>query len=235
MTTRFFSFGCSLTNYFWFTWADIVGANFDKFYNLGRGGVSNFYIFCRLMEIDERYNFNPDTDTVAIMTTGINRFSFMTDDVHWKTSGDVGDHDYTITGWSDDWAIYQSWISILSMKKFLEAKNIKHFFLKGLDFSHYIENKSNLFKVGKESLSRLRQIDAILDVKSPLFSDNKVKHRDQLNDGHPRPSNHLDYVEKELPIFFTDKSMKRYNFLYEGFDTLPYEEYVELLKRKISK
>lgn len=34
--TRLFTFGCSFTKFFWPTWADILGQEFDYYENWGR-------------------------------------------------------------------------------------------------------------------------------------------------------------------------------------------------------
>ena len=72
MTTRFFSFGCSFTNYGWPTWADIVSREFDEFENWGQMGAGNHYIFFSLLECLSRNNVTKD-DTIGIMWTSTHR------------------------------------------------------------------------------------------------------------------------------------------------------------------
>lgn len=72
MKTRFFSFGCSFTNYHWPTWADIVGREFDYYENWGTPGAGNHYIFYTLMECINRNKLGP-TDTVGIMWSSAHR------------------------------------------------------------------------------------------------------------------------------------------------------------------
>jgi len=64
--TRFFTFGCSFTNYWWPTWADILGKQYKKFYNYGYSGAGNQYIFNSIVEANLKHKFN-HSDTVAIM------------------------------------------------------------------------------------------------------------------------------------------------------------------------
>ena len=42
---RAFVFGCSFTQYYWPTWADILGREFNKFENWGQCGGGNQFIF----------------------------------------------------------------------------------------------------------------------------------------------------------------------------------------------
>jgi hypothetical protein len=72
---RLYTFGCSLTQYHWPTWADIVGTCWNKFENWGRLGAGNQYIFNSIIECDARNNFNSN-DTILIMWSGISRIDY---------------------------------------------------------------------------------------------------------------------------------------------------------------
>ncbi len=68
---RLFTFGCSTTNYYWPTWADIIG--YDKDYqNWGISGIGNVGIFLQLIEAGYKNNIGPN-DTVIIMWTHLGR------------------------------------------------------------------------------------------------------------------------------------------------------------------
>jgi hypothetical protein len=63
---RFFAFGCSFTNYYWPTWADIIGQDSNFYENWAQPGAGNHFIFNSIIEADARYNFNSD-DLIIIM------------------------------------------------------------------------------------------------------------------------------------------------------------------------
>ena len=44
MHSRMFAFGCSYTNNKWLSLADLIGVNFEKYYNLGKPGCCNMFI-----------------------------------------------------------------------------------------------------------------------------------------------------------------------------------------------
>ena len=69
---RFFAFGCSFTNYFWPTWADIIGQDIPYYENWGEGGGGNHFIFNSVVEADTRHNFNSD-DLIIIMWSSASR------------------------------------------------------------------------------------------------------------------------------------------------------------------
>ena len=71
---RIFTFGCSFTDYAWGTWANILGYEFPdaKFYNFGKSGAGNHYIFNTLMQADSSYKFTHE-DLVIVQWTNISR------------------------------------------------------------------------------------------------------------------------------------------------------------------
>jgi len=72
---RLFTFGCSMTNYHYPTWADILGTTFDYYENWGRYGSGNQFIFNSIIECDRRNNFTSN-DTILILWTGIARIDY---------------------------------------------------------------------------------------------------------------------------------------------------------------
>lgn len=65
---RFFTFGCSFTNYHWPTWANILQQEMPTAYflNTGLSGTGNLFIFNRIIETNLRYNFN-ENDLIIIL------------------------------------------------------------------------------------------------------------------------------------------------------------------------
>ena len=71
---RLFTFGCSFTDYLWPTWANILGYEFREaeFYNFGKSGAGNHYIFNMLMQADAVYNFTHE-DLIIVQWTNVGR------------------------------------------------------------------------------------------------------------------------------------------------------------------
>ena len=71
---RVFAFGCSFTNYYWPTWADIMAFEMPlaKYYNYGRCGAGNTYIANRIVEADMQLKFTED-DLIMVMWTSLCR------------------------------------------------------------------------------------------------------------------------------------------------------------------
>jgi len=228
---RCFAFGCSYTSYSYATWADLIGVNFNEYYNYGRAGCSNTYIMNRIIEADHTYNFNPDTDFVVVMLTGFGRYSYLPHNSSWQTKGDLYSYnnntndpittEFVKNMWSDDWAVYQSWIAAKVIKQTL--KNIKHTVVMGIDNSAYIDGTaevSDYMKPLADEIHNILDIDITLDEwkKKNQYNDSPFWTEENRIDGHPSTNIHLKYIEKFFPKFNTTKTRKIVNQLNKNFD-----------------
>jgi hypothetical protein len=246
MKKRFFAFGCSLTKHNWSTWADVVALNFPESMNFGIGGASNQYIFDKFLEADLKYKFNPETDVVGVMLTGVNRFSWKLRYNLWRTNGDIQHildqpdnpaypaiKQFTDKMWNHNWAVHNTWIAAASIQNILKNRNIDHFILKGIDFDHY-QQDYKLFGLDNEALRNIREVDSItlnkLALESLYLETGAVaayfKKEDQ-HDGHPHPATHLEFVKQYLPQYVNPSIEEKFNYLSEGF----YSESIEECKK----
>mgnify|MGYP003630184680 CR=1 FL=1 len=71
---RLFAFGCSFTNYYWPTWADVIAHDMPgaHYTNTGKAGAGNTYILAQLSQAMQYYNIGED-DLVCIMWTSFYR------------------------------------------------------------------------------------------------------------------------------------------------------------------
>lgn len=225
--SRLFAFGCSYTRYSYATWADLIGVNYDEFYNFGRGGASNTYIMNRFIEANDKFTFNDD-DTVIIMLTGIGRFSYYNRTKRWTTNGDLFEYhhntkdpvvkEFVTNMYSEDWGIYSAWIAAKAMKSILTSKNIKHKILMGIDNRNY--QRTDGCKWREEDIitqvNKTNEIYDLLDVKETLdeWLARQNFHRDDYifwqsnkqRDGHPTPRMHSLFAKEHLSEFYTNKS-----------------------------
>jgi hypothetical protein len=85
--SRLFVFGCSFTRYHWPTWADFLSYGYDEYYNYGKPGGGNKFIFEMICEADVTHNFTTD-DTVMVMWSSYNRHDLYKDN-RWVTPGNI--------------------------------------------------------------------------------------------------------------------------------------------------
>lgn len=88
---RNFFFGCSLTQYFWPTWADILISHFEhseneEGYNWGKSGAGNQFIFTKIWEANSLYNFSTQ-DRIFVQWTSMFREDRYHEDNGWYCPG----------------------------------------------------------------------------------------------------------------------------------------------------
>lgn len=226
MHTRYFAFGCSFVDYQWPTIADYIGVNFDEYYNLGLPGACNTLSSSRLMEVDELYNLNPETDFVTVGITGYGRFSIGFDytkegDRAWLTAGDTlvkasPNHPYKTKLFAKqldnyDWACYRSWVAIKTMHTVLKAKQIKHVIYSSIDNLRWGLD----YKVTSEVKNYLNLIDNYLGIEQSL---DEFSSREQgFIIDHPTPRQHYLYLQKYFPTFDTEVTKSAFKFFNSLF------------------
>lgn len=87
---RFFSFGCSYTQYNWPTWADIIGRQAGQFENWGQSGAGNHFILNSVMECHQRNRINQDDLVIVMWTFPTREDRFVRG--KWLTPGNVYQH-----------------------------------------------------------------------------------------------------------------------------------------------
>lgn len=97
---RIFTFGCSLTQYFYPTWADLVITHYEDKHdahgtNWGRSGAGNQYIATRIWEANSIHNFNKD-DIIFVQWTSMFREDRYHEDHGWSCPG--GFNQKTLSG-----------------------------------------------------------------------------------------------------------------------------------------
>lgn len=198
---RFFAFGCSYTSYFYPTWADFIGSNFDEYYNYGQAGSGNRYIFNSIIEANIIHKFTKD-DVIFIQWSGVERTDKHINNV-WKLQ--VHQNRNYMTEWlhfKDKLLELMNYITIL--KDLFDVKGISYKFLMltNIDADYNTFTKENCLEVKdfyKDTVSLLY----------PGFHDVLTDNRDRpvtiagkkITDGHHFPWEQYDYVEKFFPEY----------------------------------
>lgn len=72
---RLFTFGCSLTNYYYPTWSNIIAEHFEHYQNWGKPGAGNNYILAAITRAHLKNTLGPG-DTVIVMWSGLARTDY---------------------------------------------------------------------------------------------------------------------------------------------------------------
>lgn len=95
---RLFTFGCSFTQWWWPTWADILGQSYDHYENWGIKGCGNRTIVERLSEFLLKNNITKD-DTIIVQWTDYHRHDIhmrnATPESNWSAAGGIWINEYT--------------------------------------------------------------------------------------------------------------------------------------------
>jgi hypothetical protein len=208
---RFFSYGCSFTSYAHPTWADLVGIKFEEYYNYGRPGAGNMYIFNALMESDQHHRIGKD-DLVIIQWTCSSREDRYKDN-NWICKGGV----FNLYQKRKDFEKYfdfkgfviRDLAAIKAAKKFLDYIGCEYYFLSMVPIT-----TNNMYDDLRGQTIETSTIDAAevyKDILDTIKSDYatimgeykkyrpKVINNITIMDNHPLPTEHYDYLEKVLP------------------------------------
>jgi hypothetical protein len=211
--SRFFSFGCSFTEYVWPTWADIVGDQYDYYENWGRGGGGNQFIFNSLIECHARNTLTKD-DTVIIMWSNVLREDRFFK--NWVLPGNIYTQEYY------DKEFVKKFVTIRGCYvrdlAFMSAADI---ILSSIECEYHFLSMVDI--VSPDNYNHNDQSDEIKDILETYSSTvNKIKpsvHKTVFNydwysrgyrtDYHPRTREHLEYLDQVLPEISIAESTRK--------------------------
>lgn len=241
---RCFAFGCSYTQWIWPTWADLIGCNFETYYNFGMSGSDNTYALNRLIDTHELFRLNPQTDLVLFGITGHGRFTWWDNETDWNTKGDYNFDDTTNAHqllsdgkYSPVWAAYRSVNAIRNFKYLLEAMQIPHIIIPALDnleFNHVRLYKKDRMLLDKDAINACKSLEKLYTVNETLdefifnlsgdFHPSTLFEKENRKETHPTVKTHFDYVKKHFPIYDTEKS--RYILDIFNKESFPSHQYL---------
>jgi len=211
MNDRFFAFGCSFTNYYWPTWADILGKEFSTFYNYGRSGAGNMYILNSFIEAHEKYNFQ-ENDTIGICFTGVTREDRYIDD--WLTVGNIFDTNSYSKDFVEKYVTVRGCYirdlaAMTAIDLILKNLSCKYFYLSMIDYRQPFERYYNyeIYDKKKDEVADvLAHYSTVLSKIKPsyeevIFEYDWQKKVSDRKDVHPSPLEHLMYLQKVLPEY----------------------------------
>ena len=208
---RFFAFGCSYTYWCWPTWADLIGNDYEEYYNYGQHGAGNHYIFNTFMQADIKHKFSKD-DLIIVQFSGITREDRYSED-GWQVKGTILNHPKEfIKNYFDfrgflirDMAFIKAIVDALRNLRceyYLLSMNP---FTSKSEFSVIVDDSVNdVIEVYREYIDLIKpSYMETLSYKRPI----KLKNGIKLLDSHPLPTDHYAYLEKVLPKYAVNKDL----------------------------
>lgn len=215
---RVFAFGCSFTNYFWSTWAEIVALDLNAdLYNYGRSGAGNTFIANTVAQADAVYKFNKD-DLVIVSWTNVCREDRWRGQ-GWVTPGNIFtqvqyDQDY-VKNWADPVGYMVRDLGQIHLTKgLLEKTNCNFHMFQMVKLLEQIDPKGKRNAITNPHQKRLSEMyKETLDFIKPsffsvlwnddIYNNKMLKDKKFYNgnfaDGHPTPLEHLEYLKAIFP------------------------------------
>ena len=231
---RFFTFGCSFTNYLdWPTWANIVASELQlPFWNYGLGGAGNQYIFNMLMQADAMHRFTSD-DVIMICWSSTTREDRYING-EWQCYGNIfnnpaADAEATargltpwvraqkfLAGWGDpDGFLVRDFAFIKAAVELLKTRGcqFEQFSMMGFD----LFGEEIVSTAGTNNMLELMYGSYLKQIKPSFFKvlwDNDLENKQRWNkqrttrnfkDLHPHPVEHMTYIEQVMNYKFSDR------------------------------
>lgn len=215
---RFFAFGCSMTRYYWPTWADIIAHEIQDSYNYGQSGGGNLFIANQVTEASVRYKFGAE-DLVIIMWSGISREDRWLND-QWLTPGNIYSQNYYDNNFIEKFADSKGYLirdlGLIAMcKGYLDNLHIDYHMLNMAPFdSMQYATYDKSFDNSKEVLEFYS--DVLYCIKPDILTTEykgkwpqhpiKGRGKGQTADYHPDTKGHANYLKKIFPGIKFSKS-----------------------------
>ena len=209
---RFFAFGCSLTNYNWPTWADIIATEVSEYYNYGQSGGGNLFIANSIVEANLTHKFT-EHDLVIVMWSSVSREDRYKNG-KWETPGNIYtqgviDMDF-VYKWSDDRFYLMRDLGLVEQTRvYLNNLPCDSDMLKMVDFEetkisdnikgNHLEDILKLYSSTLECV-KPAVVDVVYDGVWPQTPIKGWGGKGQTADYHPTPLGYLKYLEKFYPV-----------------------------------
>ena len=218
--TRLFSFGCSFTNYRWMTWADILGTQYDGFYNWAQSGAGNLYILNSIMEADQRQKFQPG-DTVIVCWTNVAREDRYVDGRGWITLGNVTSapiftKEFIANAVCNRGYLIKDIASVKAAKEFLTFRGVTWKFLSMcplMQVDPWDDTKLNdgdVYNLYKDVFDTM--LPSYTEVLGHNFWTTDLHKRFRYEAGgvdyHPTSEEHLRYLDTVLPGWVINQALR---------------------------
>ena len=224
---RLFTFGCSVTSYFWPTWADILGQQWDYFENWAEMGAGNNFIFNSIVECDARNHFTPD-DVILVMWSGIARIDFYQD--KWRYIQNqwhkIHDPDPVFEQQKSDLPFsspigYEilNYPLFVAAEKYLDSKKCNYQFSNWMSYPR----KSKPGLLYRDTLNRIKFIryDWIPKNTSKFLYNNEIFNLYEKLKGKDWPSlNQILHQNDSIKNLEIKKEIEQFLYHVEGYKTL---------------
>ena len=231
---RLFTFGCSCTGYHYPTWADLIGTQFEEFYNSGLAGMGNRFIQQMVFEADYHKKFTPDDTVLVMFTSYLRNDVWLSNGKNWPSRGpvyltsnaDVYNNWWMKNHWSLEWGLMDSWSSVNAVKRFLDASGVQYKLLNAMPLTGDLKegtSDTDIFEKDMSNFDYSNLLDEVYPVwhmandygftSEDLYTFNIDGKLD--NDLHPTIEMYTTFIKEFLPEYYNDNIQKLGNLLHK--------------------
>ena len=155
---RFFAFGCSVTNYIWPTWADIIATEIPNYFNFARSGSGNLLIANSVVEANVTWKFT-EKDLVMVMWSSPQREDRYKNG-RWVSTGNIYNQDVMdesfVTEWADErFYLIRDLALIESTRSYLDNLPCDFEMLSMVDFSD--DSNPDIINLYSDTINSIKQ------------------------------------------------------------------------------
>ena len=224
---RLFTFGCSLTKYYWPTWADIIAREIPEYHNYGQTGGGNLFISNSVIEANIRHGFT-EHDLVMVMWSSVSREDRYKDR-RWETPGNIYTQNVIdmefVSKWADTRFYLLRDLGLVELTRgYLKSLPCDSEMLAMCKFDE-VSISDNLkpgptddvLQFYRDTINSVRPniVDTVYDGLWPKTPIKGWGGKGQTVDYHPTPSGYFKYLQALFPEAVTD-TMKDYADKYEA-------------------
>lgn len=209
---RFFTFGCSYTNYMWPTWAELISKEMPniEYYNCGRSGSGNQLISYRIAEVNNRFKLTKDDLVMVMFSSYCREDRWVADFVDtgstgWVSGGNIFAYRYYSKEWVKKFADEQGYLirdaAIIDMSiKYLEALPCDSHFMLSVPFAMGADDNPSQ----DEEIKKIKEMyaDSFNKISPSLYdvvikpNISELEYDYKFKDGHLTTTRHYDYLTK---------------------------------------
>ena len=199
---RLFTFGCSFTHFYYPTWADILGKEFEYHENWARKRSGNQFIAHTVAEAVLRSKITKD-DVVIVMWSNYNRDDRYYKD-SWISTGNLFHYDVYPKEFVDQFISMRGCVMRDALLFYL-TDNL----LKQIGCEYYFTSIDNLAAPLTSAADAGDKFDDVIELYKDTYAKFMPSAKEVLfgnewpnrADFHPTPNEHLKYVQTIFPAF----------------------------------
>lgn len=245
---RAFMFGCSFTNYYWPTWADLISYEIPNTYQYGRCAAGNFFIYQSIVEAMTTHHIDQN-DLVMVMFSNVTREDRYTKAEGWITPGnlfhqDTYDEKFMKKFFCEKGYLMRDCTLIEGVDRILQTTNADYALMSMINLDSYssdarkMSDVEDVLKLYETTLKKIHpsvfelifNFDWTTRYNRPVYYTHWSKT--PYTDNHPTPSEHLEYILKIFPnTNFSENTVKLINDLNNKlFECKEYKDILQTFK-----